>query len=226
MKEGIKVSPEKAAEIERLTRGQSRCQRWFDEKKWRITASKFGDVCKSGPDRDLDILASNIYDPPNLSGYPAVRHGLMYEATALERFTSQTGKNIKGCGLFILPEFPFLGASPDGLVEGEDAIVEVKCPYAAKDKKILPGKHIPYLEYSGDKIQLKKNHSHHYQIQGQLMLSGRKKCYFIVYTMCDLLIEEIPFDRSFFEEKMQSQLENFYEKVYCPYVAAEIIKPK
>ena len=59
--------PEKAAEIERLTRGQSKCQRWFDEKKWRVTASKFGDVCKSGPDQDFNLLASQIYDPQDIS---------------------------------------------------------------------------------------------------------------------------------------------------------------
>ncbi|CAH2107971.1 unnamed protein product [Euphydryas editha] len=38
------------------------------------------------------------------------------------------------CGLFIDPELPFLGASPDGLV-GEK-IVEIKCPYSAKGMSV------------------------------------------------------------------------------------------
>ena len=154
----------------------------------------------------------------------------MYEESAIEKFTTQTGKKVEKCGLFILPELPFLGASPDGLVVGEDSIIEVKCAYTAKDKMIIPeninAKTFSFLEYDGHKIQLKRGHSYHYQIQGQLRLSGRKQCYFIVHTMCDLFIEEIVFDRAFFEEKMQGQLENFFEKVYCPYVASEIIKPK
>jgi len=34
--------------------------------------------------------------------------------------------------LFVDFNLPFLAASPDGLIEN-DAIVEIKCPYSAKD---------------------------------------------------------------------------------------------
>ena len=154
----------------------------------------------------------------------------MYEASAIEEFTSRTGKKVKQCGLFVLPELYYLGASPDGLVMDEDAIIEVKCAFAAKEKKIIPeninAKTFSFLEYDGTKIQLKRGHSYFYQIQGQLMISRRQKCYFVVHTMCDLFIEEITFDWSFFLKNMLPQLDNFYEKVYLPFVASEIIKPK
>lgn len=34
---------------------------------------------------------------------------------------------IDKCGMFVDEEFPFLGASPDGLV-GIDTLVEIRCP--------------------------------------------------------------------------------------------------
>ena len=39
------------------------------------------------------------------------------------------------CGIFLITEFPFLDASPDGLMYvgvGESALVEVKCPYNSR----------------------------------------------------------------------------------------------
>ncbi|KAH9383496.1 hypothetical protein HPB48_025011 [Haemaphysalis longicornis] len=45
---------------------------------------------------------------------------------------------VKECGLFVDQKRPFLGATPDGLV-GDDTLVEMKCPYAARDLTPLEG---------------------------------------------------------------------------------------
>jgi hypothetical protein len=45
---------------------------------------------------------------------------------------------IEPAGLFICEEFPFLGASPDGLV-GENQIVGIKCPFSDKSMTPLEG---------------------------------------------------------------------------------------
>jgi hypothetical protein len=42
------------------------------------------------------------------------------------------------CGLFVLPTIPFLGATPDAVINDE-CIVEVKYPYGGKNEKIIPG---------------------------------------------------------------------------------------
>lgn len=44
--EGLSVSDEKLREIERNSRGQSECDRWFKERRQRITASNFGIILK------------------------------------------------------------------------------------------------------------------------------------------------------------------------------------
>jgi hypothetical protein len=80
-----------------------------------------------------------------------------------------------------------LGASPDGLVD-LDSIVEIKCPFAARNtdiKTAIEKKIIKYLEIDprdDDKILLKENDNYMYQVQGQLHITNRQKCYFIVYT--------------------------------------------
>lgn len=38
---------------------------------------------------------------------------------------------VNRCGLFIDAQKPFLGASPDGLIEN-NGIVEIKCPFGAR----------------------------------------------------------------------------------------------
>jgi hypothetical protein len=42
-------------------------------------------------------------------------------------------------GFFIRPDYPFLGTSPDGVIDDEYRI-EVKCPYSGRNENVLPGK--------------------------------------------------------------------------------------
>jgi hypothetical protein len=35
---------------------------------------------------------------------------------------------------------PHLAASPDGVVIGEDAVIEVKCPFNGKEQKLHPAR--------------------------------------------------------------------------------------
>ena len=45
---------------------------------------------------------------------------------------------VKPCGVFIKPEFPYLAASPDGLI-GADVTVDLKYPYSKCDLDISQG---------------------------------------------------------------------------------------
>jgi hypothetical protein len=58
---------------------------------------------------------------------------------------------------------PHLAASPDGVVIGEDAVIEVKCPFNGKEEKIAPGKNFSFLESRDGGIHLKHGHSYYYQ---------------------------------------------------------------
>lgn len=77
-----------------------------------------------------------------------------------------------------------MAASPDGLV-GDDCIIEIKCPFSIRDytpENAYEEKKIKYLEKKNEKLVLKKNHDYFYQIQGQLHITQKKYCYFVVWT--------------------------------------------
>ena len=124
-----------------------------------------------------------------LSG-EAIVHGRTYESIAVEKFESLSNLKVSHCGLFINPKYPFLAASPDGVI-GSKAVIEVKCPFNGRNMKVQPGKFFSFLTFDGTTVTLKKNHSYFYQIQGQLAISRRDFCDFVVYSHTDRFVEKI-----------------------------------
>ena len=108
------------------------------------------------------------------------RYGKEHEADAIETLNTilaKTGVSVEECGLFVDPKKGYLAGSPDGTV-GKDALVEVKCPMKCTENSIedLAKTDSAFcLEYDTgrNKMQLKKSHNYHYQIQGQLHVARR-----------------------------------------------------
>ncbi|KAI4469282.1 exonuclease phage-type/recb c-terminal domain-containing protein [Holotrichia oblita] len=160
-----------------------------------------------------------------LYGNNSTRYGRRNERRALHEFQEAHNLIVEPCGLFIDEEHYMLGATPDGLV-GTDACVEIKCPANAADmhpKDAILQKKIKYAELrnEGD-LHLKRIHSYYYQIQGQLHITNRKLCYFIIWTPLGMLIEKIYRDDDFWNTKIVTQLREFYFKCLLP----EIIDPR
>ena len=85
------------------------------------------------------------------------------------------------CYLFISEQKPFLGSSPDGLL-GDELVIEVKCPFTAKDKKISH----ETVEYVTENDELKKQHDYFYQVQGRVYCTGRKKAKLIICSLSEI----------------------------------------
>ena len=116
--------------------------------------------------------------------------GIENEADAVKYFEIVTGKKAKQFGSAEYKFYPYndnSGCSPDGLVEGENAVIEVKCPFLAANI-------VPYLLLKGTQQEkqewLKKNQYEYYvQTQFEMMCTKTGKCYFIVYGGADRMIE-------------------------------------
>lgn len=148
-------------------------------------------------------------------------HGRQYESKAVKTFEAKHDVKVKKCGLFIRPDIPYLGASPDGVIDNE-TLIEVKCPYAGRDKQIIPGKLFPFLCYNKDgSISLKQNSNYYNQIQGQLYIADREKCYFIVYTFKDFFVQTVCIDREYCKHSLVPKLSLFYDKYYKPFLASK-----
>ena len=64
--------------------------------------------------------------------------GLDMEGKAILDFEVSEGKIVRPGGLWIHPDFDWLAASPDGLIN-DDGVLEVKCPHALPES--IPEKH-------------------------------------------------------------------------------------
>ncbi len=86
------------------------------------------------------------------------------------------------CGFYISTQFPFLGASPNGI-----ALIEINCPYTHQSHSINDAcQDVKFcLALENGKPMLKKNHDYYYQIIGQLAVTGAEFCDFVVWTLKD-----------------------------------------
>lgn len=178
---------------------------------------RFGDIIKSTERRNIDKLCNSLLTRKKLNTAPIV-HGKQYEEVAVQKFETAFGVQVQKCGLFVYEEVPFLAATPDGLV-GKEAIIEVKCPYTGRYSKISESQEFPFLETENSKLRLKRDSNYYFQVQGQLLITGRSYCYFIVYTFDDLIVEVIHADKDFAKFSMLPKLTLFYEKHYRKYIA-------
>lgn len=92
--------------------------------------------------------------------------GIEHEPNAVHAYEQQTGHEITRVGFILPDDTDAYGGSPDGLV-GEDGLIEVKCP--------APETLIAYHAAGKLPVQYKP------QVQGLLLISGRKWCEFFVF---------------------------------------------
>ena len=122
-----------------------------------------------------------------------------------------------------------MAASPDGLVldcsETDDpcGLLEIKCPARGEKTSLVDlctkPEHKPsafFLRYVDGKFYLKTTHKYYYQIQGQLYITGRPWCDFVVWTPSYTSVERIWFDTTLWSQKMYPRLREFYMNSLLP----------
>lgn len=197
----IKVSEEESRNVEIITRNQSASRQWFDYRAGRITASNMKSVCTTDPKAPSRNLVKKVCYLQKGFENEATRWGLQNEGNAkqeLVKFCKISHENVQlsDSGLHIPTDFPFIAASPDGMITCDccgSFCVEVKCPFSKKGEMISDN--IPYLERCQDgQLRLKKSHPYYFQVQTQLGVTKTECCYFVVWTGADVHIEEITFN--------------------------------
>ena len=73
----------------------------------------------------------------------------------------------------------------------------------------------------GAVVNLKTRHAYYSQVQGQMAITGRKWCDFVIYTLKNLSVERIYFDQAFWDGELLPKLTDFYEDCVGP----EIVSP-
>jgi len=143
---------------------------WIKCRAGCVTASCFSDVIARGAGKTrktymLKLAGERITSNP-MDSYtnPHMERGKEQEAIARQVYIDRTGAEVIQCGFM---KDGCLGYSPDGLV-GDDGLIEIKSKLAHLQAEIILSDSVPS--------------EHMAQIQGGLLVSGRKWLDFISYT--------------------------------------------
>ncbi|KAM7315455.1 uncharacterized protein ISCGN_005238 [Ixodes scapularis] len=212
-------------DIERATRDQAKSSLWMRHRVGMITASVAYSVytrvktlrTRMGP-HDPRPLLRKILRQTNVRT-AAMRRGSDLEGPGKKCYEEKHSQHedlvVRGCGLFVMEGRPYIGASPDGLVECKccaNRVLEVKCPEIMK--KFLQEN----VEKGTDNtpLKLKRTSPHFCQVQVQMGLTGVKHGDLFVY-ISDEEYEciSVDFDEEFFRDVVERST-YFFEKYVLP----------
>ena len=134
---------------------------------------------------------------------------------------------VKTCGLIINPKFPYLAASPDGIVDLD--VIEsglFECKNILKDKPITFFKVAESvkgfcLTKLNSQLKLKRTHQYYFQCQGQLNIANMPWVDFVVRSQNpnQFFVERIFRDSDFWDKTMLPKHRFFYFNVLLPELA-------
>ena len=125
-------------------------------------------------------------------------------------------------GLFVNPQYPHLGATPDGIISCDccgTGIIEIKCPYKHLDSHPTEVNDDTFylLQEPTGEIHLKKDHQYYYQKQGQLMLWEMQYCEFIIcWTPFGMHTERILQQPTLFLNEIKPTFDTFFVRIILP----------
>ena len=189
-------SEELAKLIFNETLKQSNCQKWYDFRSGRVTASVSGKVCNSRDEMPPVSLIKKICYGSKFRSV-ATDWGHENENDACHKYCEYMSKphanhSVNLSGLILNADYPYLGASPDSIVNCSCCGVgclEMKCPSKYRDNLIedMIFGSCGYLEFdNGGAVEIIKTHAYYYQIQTQLLATQYDYCDFFVMLIIEL----------------------------------------
>jgi len=188
--------------IEEATRGQAECEKWFQQKRGRISASVAHRVLTCT--NKLEVVARLVNDIVGQSErkslpVAALKYGHLFEPIAAEAYSvfvqyAHSNLQIRNCGLFVDADAPFLCASPDRLVSCDccgEGLLEIKCPKSCENEDPKTA-NLAYLTKAESAVQqLKRSHMYYTQVQMQMGVVGRQWCDFLCLVVVVIFWKEL-----------------------------------
>ena len=231
----ILISQEQADAVEAHTCGQSASRLWYRYRAGRITASRMKAICHTdmmSPSKSL-ILA--ICNPSAVRfSSKATEWGCKHENVARESYIDlMKGKHqdffVEEAGLFIHPQFPHLGATPDGILSCACCgvgVLEIKCPYCVRNEPLSDERKNFCLQMTEDgELRLSKNHMYYYQVQTQIHVCSKDFADFVVWTQKDVHIERVMADEEFWS-RVSKKASDMFNHVVMPELVAKYFTRK
>ncbi len=207
------LTQEARKDIEELTRDQALSEEWKKQRKFRITASvghKILHMTRRTASNKDNYIVKIIAGQSTFWGNEATAYGCENEHVARNLYISLSGHRqtkVNAAGLFISEDYPFLGATPDGIITcaccDESGVLEIKCPFS---KRHLPPGELEILD------------RHYAQIQMQMAVTQKTYCDFVVYTGIKpyIHVKRVQFNKLYWENILLPKLINFFHMYIEP----------
>lgn len=197
-------------------------EKWKKARKTRITASVCYDLYtyykNDNGNRDWAKKLSPIIKPleKNIS---SLKYGKETEPLALKCYKERNLQHkIATVGLVVDPSIPFLGCSPDGVVVGQQKLLEIKCPTAGEKVPLneFIGQ-LKYVDYRDGNYLLRRKHAYYGQVQLSMYILKLKSADFIIYSRFenDYLCIDVKYDAEFVRDLL-IVLTSVYFNVFLP----------
>ena len=218
VKRNLMVSDQERQNIALATKAQSNCQAWVEHRCVRITASQSKRALikpSTSPTKAMkEILHYNNQYQSN-----KMKQGLKDEKKIIWLYENKLDCKVSETGFVISQSYPFLGASPDGELDG--GLVEIKRIFtdglSLKEAVCKRG----ICRHVSHGLVVNKNHKFYYQVQ-QLMLCTKSSWTDLVLSdTVDLIILHVKKSNKFLSD-IVPKLEKFYDN----HITLEIAYPR
>ncbi|KAJ4929158.1 hypothetical protein JOQ06_004777 [Pogonophryne albipinna] len=177
------------------------------------------------------LIKSICYPEAHKFSTAATRYGCKYEATAQKQYEGvqslhHQGFSCKDSELWLNPQWPYMGASPDGCVTCTchgTGICEIKCPHSKQEEanlRLYAGEQGFCLVNDGGTVKLDRRHAYYHQVQAQLHVFDVDYCDFVVWTKNDLFVERIVRDVDLWDNIIP-RVESFFRLCVLPEVLGQ-----
>ncbi|XP_052129339.1 uncharacterized protein LOC127750834 [Frankliniella occidentalis] len=172
-----------------------------------------------------NYLMLHLWQITEITDTPAMVWGTTNEATARTQYAewkseeTSTKVTVEESGLLASRAFPFLGCSPDGIVNEPNKpryLLEIKCPFTLKDHdpkkfdEVLTSdqlKRFPLYRNERGILQMKTDHSWFYQIQMGMDVSKLSSCEFFIWSPKGHIEVMVQYDEEFWAPRRQALIE-------------------
>ena len=161
----------RARELISATYAEQRSPEWLDLREQMITASDVASAIGENRYESVDAFIKKKVLRTKWAGNAATAHGTALEPMVRDMYDQKTGRKSHEIGLVQHREYPWLGASPDGVTE-DGLLIEIKCPLTRKIEKKVPSYYLP-------------------QVQLQLEITDLEECDFVQYRPAGTIREHV-----------------------------------
>lgn len=120
---------------------EQRTPEWYEKRYNMLTASAIAPILDANPYCSKTELLKQKCQPFSLNEKPlnnATSWGIKYEPVAIKLFEDKVKTEVLEVGLLEHPKYPWLGASPDGILIDSGKLLEIKCVYNRPITKNVP----------------------------------------------------------------------------------------